>query len=142
MFCKKKFDYLIIPIDAYIGYSPNCFVGFSAYIGYFPNCFAYFTASIGKYWKRYIPSKTSRFGIKFRESQSIKSIIQIMIKIILNIRRQFASFCDSAVTYYTRRLEYTLIHQHRTSYVTLRQILLVLYDKRDLMFLEIQKHLH
>ena len=68
--------------------------------------------------------------------------IQIMIKIILNIRPQFASFYDSAVTYYTRRLEHTLIHQHRTSYVTLRQILLVLCDKRDLMFLEIQKHLY
>ena len=47
---------------------------FSAYIGYFPNCFAYFTASIGKSWKRYIPSKMSHFGMKFRESQSIKSV--------------------------------------------------------------------
>lgn len=39
---------------------------FTAYIGYFRNCFAYVTASIGKSWKRYIPSKMSRFGMKLR----------------------------------------------------------------------------
>lgn len=73
VFYTKKFGYLFISIEVYIGYSSNCFVYFTEYIGYFPNCFAYFTASIGKSWKRHIPSKMNRFGMKLRvlrENQS------------------------------------------------------------------------